>query len=99
METTTFKIELDIAAQSIIHQLMISNEEVANQLKSGIEKAISSFDFEAEVQGLTHHAIKKAIQDSLDYGKLKELIQKRTEVILDNFVEQQIEAYRKKQGL
>ena len=96
---SAFKIELEIAAQNVIHQLMISNENIEGQLRSAIEKAISSFNFEAEVQGLAHKAIRDAIKESLDYGKLKELIQKRSEAILDAFVETQFEAYRKQQGL
>lgn len=99
INSTQFRIELDIAAQNVIHQLMISNDAIEGQLKSAIEKAITSFNFEDEVHALTSKAIRDAIQDSLDYGKLKQLIQKRTEAILDNFVDQQIEAYSKKQGL
>jgi phosphomevalonate kinase len=89
---TAIRIELDIAAQKVINQIMINNEAVAKQLKSGFEKAFQNFDFEAYAQQAATRAIEKAIQESANYGEVRKLVEKRSNEIINEILDAKFKA-------
>jgi len=46
---TKVRVELEIAAQRLISQFMLNNQEIEKQLEAGVKKAFENFDFEKVV--------------------------------------------------
>ena len=92
--TTAIKIELNVAAQKIIHQFMTGNELIEEQLKKAIEDGITEFDFELEVKKLVQRQLSEAVRESVQYGKLRELVAKKAESIFNKMIEKEFEKYK-----
>lgn len=88
---TTFTIELQVAAQKVIHQFMTSNEQVEEMMRKAIEKAVLEFDFESAVKGIVQRDLNKAIQCSMEYGKMKEYVEKKANIIFEKIIEQEMQ--------
>lgn len=91
---TTFRIELEVAAQKVIHQFMMGNEQIEKQLSKSIQSAINSFDFEKEVSGIVHKQLRQAINNSFAYGELQKLVEERTNAIFERLIEAEFSKYQ-----
>ncbi len=87
---TRFRLELEISAQKVIHQFVMHNEQIREQLESGIEAAVKKYDFQGEVEKMVDKTIKDAIWNSLNYGKLKEAVSKKVSEIADTLIDKHI---------
>lgn len=90
---TTFKIELDIAAQKVIHQFMTGNEAIEEQLSNAIHNAIDTFDFQKEVEGIVKRQLREALNNSFTYGKLHDLVQAKTNAIYTKLIDAEFKKY------
>jgi hypothetical protein len=91
----TMTLHLDIAAQKIINMMVINNEEIEGQLKSGIEKAFKEFDFEAVVTAATKGAIEREIKESTNWGKLRDIVRNKANEIVERHIEKEMEKFKK----
>lgn len=87
-------LHLDIAAQKIINMMVINNEEIESQLKSGIEKAFNEFDFESVVTTATKGAIEREIKESTNWGKLRKIVQDKANEIVERHIEKEMEKFK-----
>lgn len=85
------RIEFDIAAQKCLNQVIIQNETIAQQLEEGIKRAFERFDFVEIVEAATIEAIKSEIRKSTEWGKLRDLVRKKADEIVDAHVEKELE--------
>jgi len=87
---TNFRIELEISAQKVIHQMVVHNEAVKQQLEDGIKRAVENYDFQSTVEEMVSKVIKDAIWNSISYGKLKEAVSTKVSEIADQLIEKHI---------
>lgn len=85
---------LEIAAQKIIEQLILNNELIEEQIESGVKKALTTFDFEAEVQKATEEAIRREIKNSSNWDKLSKLVREKASKIVDDHIEKHMQILR-----
>lgn len=84
------KMELDIARERIINAFMINNEQIAEQVKNGIEAAVREFNFEDEIKQQAGRLIKEEISSILwKDGGLRKLIKQKIEEAVEAMVEKQ----------
>jgi hypothetical protein len=93
-DTVTMRVEFDIAAQKCLNQVMIHNERIEQQLEEGIKRAFEEFDFVEYVSRATQDAIKAQIKDSSSWGKLRELVKRKADEIVEAHIEKQMEKWR-----
>lgn len=91
---TQVKVELDIMAQKLINQYLINNEKIEKEIEAGIKKAFDNIDIEKEVEQSVKHAIEQAIRDSSDWGKIRAAVRKKTDEIVDAYIERAISKFK-----
>lgn len=96
---TQIRVELDIQAQKLINQYMIDNKRIEKEIEAGIKKAFESIDLEKEVEKSVKNCIEKAIKDSSDWGKIRNAVKKKTDVIVEEYIEKSIANFRKDYSL
>lgn len=84
------RMEMDIQAQKLISQYMISNEKIEKQLEAGIKNAFDNFDFEKAVEITVKNCIDTAIRKSGDWGRISTLVQDKANEVIDGYVERAI---------
>jgi hypothetical protein len=92
--TSTIRVELDIQAQKMIHQYMIDNQRVEKEIEAGIKKAFESIDLEKEVERAVKKCIEDAIRQSADWGKIRDAVKKKTDEIVEVYIEKSISKFR-----
>lgn len=92
---TTFRIELDVAAQKVIHQFMTHNEHVEDQIRNAIKATVEGFDFESEIRVIAEGQIRTAIRDAMNYGPLEKLVREKTQAIYTELIEKEFAKYNK----
>lgn len=85
------KLELNIAAEKMINQLMINKENVHSGLEAGLKTAIENFDFEKEVEKYAVDKIRGIIRETVLGSKVESYLRKRIEKVVDELVEREIE--------
>ncbi len=91
---TQVRVELDVVAQKLISQYMINNDRIEKEIEIGIKRAFETIDLEKEVEKSVKNAIQKAIQDSSDWGKIREAVRKKTDEIVEFYIEKSINKFR-----
>src|SRR5690349_3859943 len=86
---TTFRIELQVAAQKVIHQFMLHNDKIEEQLTNSLKLAMEHFDFQKEVSHIFTSEIRSAISEAMKRGKMRELVQARADKIFDELLERE----------
>ena len=94
----TMRVEFDIAAQRCLNQVIINNEHIEQQLEEGIKRAFEQFDFVEYVSRATQDAIKEQIRNSSSWGKLRDLVRKKADEIVEAHIEKEMEKFRKNMG-
>ena len=94
--TTTFKIELDVAAQKVIHQFMLNNEQIEERLRQAIQSAVESFDFDKEIRIIAQQQLRNALHDAMNYGPLEKLVREKTQAIYNELIEKEFAKYNDK---
>ena len=89
------RLELEVAAQRIIGQYMINNRRIESEIEEGVKNAFESVDIAAEVEKTVKNTIEKAIRQSGEWGKIQEVVKKKTDEIVDTYIEQAINKFRK----
>ena len=92
----SIRIQLNIAASQVIQQFILRNEDLEKVISKAIEKAINDFQFEKEVHAIVSHHLRNAISESMEYGKLKEVVKKRTEAIFNTLLDKELSKYESK---
>lgn len=92
---STVRLQLDIEAQHFISQHMIHNDRLSKEIAAGVKKAFDSVDFEKEVENSVRRCIDDAIRQSTEWGKIKEAVRKKTDEIVDKYIERSINKFRK----
>lgn len=98
-DLVSMRIEFDIAAQKCLNQVMINNTHIEEQLEAGIKRAFEQFDFVEFVANATQEAIKSQIRDSASWGKLRGLVQKKADEIVEAHIEREMEKWKKDMGI
>lgn len=93
--TTTFRIELDVAAQKVIHQFMTHNEHVEEQIRAAIENTVKNFDFEKEISAIAERQLRKALQDAMNYSSLERKVRELTDKIYGEILEKEFAKFTK----
>jgi hypothetical protein len=91
---TTFRIQLDVAAQKVIHQFMINNDHIEEQLRNAIQKTVEEFDFEAEIRVIATEQLRKAVRDAMSYGELQKKVQEVAGKIYADLIEKEFAKYK-----
>ena len=90
------KNEIEIAAQRIIQQVMITNDQVKEQVEAGVKRAFEKFDFETEIEKAITGSIERAIRDSSQWGKISKLVYEKADEIIQAFIDKQIKEFEEK---
>ena len=98
-DVVSMRVEFDIAAQKCLNQVMIHNTHIEEQLEAGIKRAFEQFDFVEFVASATQEAIKSEIKNSSNWGKLRELVKKKADEIVEAHIEKEMEKWKKGMGL
>jgi hypothetical protein len=93
--STKVRVELDIQAQKMISQYMINNERIEKEIEAGIKKAFESIDLEKEVEHSVKNCIEQAIKQSAEWGKIRDAVKKKTDEIVESYIEKSIAKFRK----
>ncbi len=91
---TQVRVELDIQAQKMISQYMINNERIEKEIEAGIKKAFESIDLEKEVERSVKNCIEQAIKQSAEWGKIRDAVKKKTDEIVETYIEKSIAKFR-----
>ena len=91
---TQVRVELDVMAQKLISQYMINNERIEKDIESGIKRAFETIDLEKEVERSVKNAIERAIKDSSEWGKIRDAVKKKTDEIIETYIEKSISKFR-----
>jgi hypothetical protein len=94
-DITKVKIEVDIMAQKMIIQHMINNERIEQLIESGIKKAFESINLEKEVEESVKKCIHEAIRQSSEWGKIRDAVKKKTDEIVDSYIDISIAKFKK----
>ena len=92
--TSAIKVELDIQAQRLISHYMINNERIEKEVEAGIKKAFESIDLEKEVERSVKKCIESAIKESAEWGKIRDAVKKKTDEIVEGYIEKSISKFR-----
>jgi len=93
-ETTRVRVELEIQAQRMISQYMINNKRIEKEIESGIKRAFDSIDLEKEVEKSVKNCIESAIRQSAEWGKIRDAVKKKTDEIVEMYIEKSIAKFR-----
>jgi hypothetical protein len=91
---TQVRVELDIQAQKMISQYMINNERIEKEIEAGIKRAFDSIDLEKEVERSVKNCIEQAIKQSAEWGKIRDAVKKKTDEIVETYIENSISKFR-----
>lgn len=91
--TSKVTFTLEVAAQKLISQYMLTNESIQDELEAGIKKAFDNFDFEAVVAESVTTAINQAIRQSIDWNKMRTAIRDKADVIIDKYIESAVDRF------
>lgn len=83
---TQVRVELEIVAQKMISQFIINNSIVEKEIEQGFKQAFERFDFVKVIENATLDTIKCAIQDSANYGKIREMVKRKADDIIDDVI-------------
>ena len=92
--STTIKLEIEVAAQRMISQYMIHNDQLKKQLESGIKKAFEDFDFEKTIENQVRETIAGIIKKSGDWGKIRRAVEEKLSEAIDAKVNKIVKAIR-----
>lgn len=88
------RLELEVAAQRIIGQYMFNNEKIEAEIEQGVKRAFESIDIAAEVEKTVIHSIEYAIRQSGEWGKIREAVKRKTDEIVEAYIEQAMNKFR-----
>ncbi len=88
------KTEIEIYAQKLISQFIVNNEAIEREVERGVKKAFENYDFESVVEASIKRCIDEAIKSSTDWGKIREAVRKKTDSIVDLYIERQIKQFK-----
>ena len=88
------KTEIEVYAQRLTNQFVINNERIESEIEKGIKKAFENYDFESVVEASIRRCIDEAIRSSTDWGKIREAVRKKTDSIVDTYIESQIQQFK-----
>jgi hypothetical protein len=91
---TTFRMELDVAAQKVINQFMLHNEHVEDQIRSAIKATVEGFDFEREIRVIATEQLRKAVRDAMTYGELEKKVRAVAGKIYEEMIEKEFAKYK-----
>lgn len=91
---TIIKLEIEVMAQRLLQQYMIHNEQIEKQVEAGIKNAFENFDFEKEVEKIAKQAIEHSISSSINYGKINDMIKKKSDEILSGIADKYFKKVR-----
>src|SRR5690606_24393440 len=91
---TTFRMELDVAAQKVINQFMLHNESVEEQIRNAIQKTVENFDFEGEIQRIATEQLRTALREAMKYSVLENKVRELAGKIYEELIEKEF-AYLK----
>ena len=91
---TRVRVELDVVAQKLISQYIIDNERIENDIEAGIRRAFETIDLEKEVERSVKNAIERAIKDSSEFGKIRDAVKRKTDEIIETYIEKSISKFR-----
>lgn len=97
-EFSTVRVELDIQAQHFIGQHMLHNARIAKDIEAGVKAAFENIDIAKEVEDSVIRCIRDAIRQSAEWGKIKDAVKKKTDEIVDTYIENAINKFRKDFG-
>lgn len=92
---TKIRLEIEIMAQRVISQYMISNDAIAKQIEAGVKRAFEETDIEKLVENSVRHCIEKAIHDSADWGKISKIVHEKADEIIDGYVAKSMAAFKR----
>ena len=92
---TKVRVELEIAAQRLISQFMLNNQEIEKQLEAGVKKAFENFDFEKVVELQVKDCIASTIKAAGEWGRIREAVRKKADELIDSYVTKAIENFKK----
>ena len=90
------KTQIEIAAQKIIQQTMLTNDQISKQVEEGIKRAFANFDFETEIEKSITLSIERAIRDSTQWGRISKLVYEKADAIIQTFIDKQIKEFEGK---
>ena len=91
---STFRIELDIAAQKVIHQFMTHNDHVEEQIRNAIKRTVENFDFEAEITRITTEQLRSALRDAIRYGELEKKVKEVAGKLYNEMIEKEFSKFK-----
>ena len=91
--TTMIEMMLKVNEQRLIQAFQIHNEQISEQVKAGVEKAVSSFDFEAEIRKQTEAMIRSIISDSIWKGSLRKLVDEKVSAVVQGIVNKEMKRF------
>ena len=103
-EQTRIRVELDVASQKIVNQLIFNNEAIEKQIEAGVKKAVEDLSENNMLADMISEKIKEEVVSSISshmysYSikeKVRELIKDKinshlegyTQTLLDDVIEQ-----------
>lgn len=93
-DVVRMRIEFDIAAQKCLNQVMIQNTKIEGMIEAGIKHAFENLNFVEVVSIATQRAIKEQINDSANWGKLRDLVKKKADEIVQAHIDKQLEKWK-----
>jgi hypothetical protein len=74
---------------------VISNVRIKKDIEAGIKRVFETIDLEKEVEKSIKNAVEKAIKDSSEWGKIREAVKKKTDEIVETYIEKSIDNFRR----
>jgi len=90
----TIRMELDLQAQRVIHQYMVDNAKISEEVTRGIKEAFDSFDIAEAIRKEVSHCLQEAVRGSGNWSTLRATIQKKMDIVVEEHIEKTLESLK-----
>lgn len=90
---TSIRFELEVAAQKLISRYMINNEAIEAEIEAGIKAAFTNIDIPKLIESTVSKCIQDAIKSSGEWGKIHAAVKKKTDEIVDSYIQVAIDKF------
>jgi len=83
---TKVKFEIEVAASSIMSQVVLNNKDIEAKIQEGVKKAIDNFDIVGEVEKQTTEVLRHAIRNQVSTYKIQTKVEESVAKLISNKV-------------
>jgi len=92
---TRIETTLSISARKIINQFLLDNKTIETEIEQGVKRAFERIDIPDLIENQVRRVIEDSIKQSGDWGKIREIVKVKMDLIIEEYVDNAINKFRK----